>query len=108
MDRVNKSSICHESLRELDDYFIGRSKDIKRGAETPAIAGLMFEKFAWGLSNGLKYLDKVLIERPSISAVIQTKADELVLELDPSYKENKQKRWNSRPADLSFNTPIES
>lgn len=103
MDNIDKDSLCREALRELDEYFLGRQNDIKRGAETPAISGLMFEKFAWGLSKGLKYLDRVSPGRPTVSAVVQSKADELVLELDPVFRKNKQKRWQSHPVDIAFN-----
>jgi hypothetical protein len=82
-------------LRELRSYAEGRKKDVDRGAETPALAALLVEKYAWGLATAVK-----LLEFPAQN--ITAEADKLVAEIDPYFSENKRKRWAGRPAGITY------
>jgi hypothetical protein len=88
VDRLNE-----DLLRELKTYADGRKQDVKRGAETPELAALLVEKYAWGVASALKVL-----EFPARNFIVE--ADRLVLEIDPKFMENKHRRWAARPAGL--------
>jgi hypothetical protein len=94
-ERVRYRQLARGLLRELKSYAVGRKKDVARGAETPELAALLLDKYAWGVASALK-----LLEFPARNFTAE--ADRLVLEIDPDFAENRKKRWAARPASLSF------
>lgn len=83
-------------IAEIERYATGRKSDVARGAETPALASLMVEKFGYGL---MKAAD--LLGLPD-SSLLAAAVDRLVVEIDPQYRKHQQYRWDSRPAGLSI------
>ena len=86
-------------ITEIQTYADERKKDIARRAETPALAGLMVEKYGYGLMKAADLLGVVG------SHLLTNEVDRLVRELDPQYLENQIFRWESRPAGLSVTNP---
>lgn len=86
-------------IAELRQYADGRKSDVRRGAETPALASLLVEKFGYGLSKAAGALGV------SDSALLTAEVDRLVQEIDPEYRQHQQTRWDSRPAALSLTEP---
>jgi|SRR6187402_811330 hypothetical protein len=84
-------------IDEIQRYACARIHDVQRGAETPALAALMVEKFGEGLMKA-GYLLKV--ER--IDALTQ-EIDRLVREIDARYPTHLQYRFEARPAGLAIN-----
>jgi hypothetical protein len=83
-------------IAELERYASGRKSDVARGAETPALASLMVEKFGYGLVKAAEMLG--LADTSLLTAAV----DRLVVEIDPQYRKHQQYRWDSRPAGLSI------
>jgi hypothetical protein len=84
-------------IAEVEQYAAGRKSDIDRGAETPALAGLMVEKYGYGLMKAADLLG--LADAPLLTAAV----DRLVAGIDPQFRKHQQNRWNSHPAGLSVN-----
>lgn len=82
-------------IAEIREYAQGRKADVARGAETPALASLMVEKFGYGLMRAADVL-----ALPD-SLLLTAEVDRLVVEIDPQYRKHQQFRWDSRPAGLS-------
>lgn len=82
---------------EIQRYALHRLNDVARGAETPALAALMIEKFGEGLA---KASDLLGLEG---SDAIRREIDRLVREVDPQYPTHLQYRFEARPAGLAFN-----
>jgi hypothetical protein len=83
-------------IAEIEHYAIGRKSDVARGAETPALASLMVEKFGYGLVKAADLLGL------ADSSLLTAGVDRLVVEIDPQYRKHQQCRWDSRPAGLSI------
>lgn len=82
-------------IAEIRRYANGRRTDIARGAETPALAFLMVEKFGYGLMKAADVLGV------ADSHLLTAEVDRLVNEIDPQQRKHQQYRWESRPAGLS-------
>lgn len=83
-------------IAEIRDYAKGRKSDIARGAESPALASLMVEKYGYGL---MKAADLLAL---ADSDLLTAEVDRLVVEIDPQHRKHQQYRWGSRPAGLSI------
>ncbi|MGF6575093.1 hypothetical protein ABH945_007222 [Paraburkholderia sp. GAS333] len=83
-------------IAEIENYAAARKGDVARGAETPALASLMVEKFGYGLMKAADLLG--LADSASLTAAV----DRLVVEIDPQHRKHQQYRWDSRPAGLSI------
>ena len=94
-----KESLLIDSLKhKIKEYARGRSKNVKRGLETPKLSALLLEKYAWGFSEAVREMNRSVhgkIELINLS-------DELCLEIDPDFIKNKEKRWEMTPANLNF------
>jgi hypothetical protein len=84
-------------LAHLRDYAKLRRNDIERGAESPAMAALLVEKYAEGMARSLGIL--------GFPSKVQQLGDQLVRELDPAYDANRKARWEARPAALTYEQP---
>jgi hypothetical protein len=84
-------------IEELRRYAGKRLNDVSRGAETPALAALMVEKFGEGLSKAAHFL------RVEGTSELDHELDRLVREIDPLYPKHLQCRFEARPAGLAIN-----
>lgn len=87
------------AIRDIREYAEGRKSDIARGAETPALAALLVEKYGYGLAKSCSLLIDAsdgYIKPVNVIAEV----DKLIEEIDPDFKENRHNRWAARPADL--------
>jgi hypothetical protein len=84
-------------IEELRQYADGRTSDVRRGAETPALASLMVEKFGYGLSKAAVSLGV------SDSALLTAEVDRLVVEIDPDHRQ--QRTGAERAALRSIGAP---
>jgi hypothetical protein len=87
----------HALIEELQRYAGNRSHDVSRGAETPALAALMIEKFGEGLAKAAYFLE---VEG---AVELDREIDRLVRHIDPQYPKHLQYRFEARPAGLSIN-----
>lgn len=83
-------------IAEARAYAQERKADIERGAETPALASLMVEKYGYGLMKAAEVLAM------ADSHLLTAEVDRLVIEIDPQHRKHQQYRWESRPAGLSI------
>ncbi|KVO89015.1 hypothetical protein WL21_17160 [Burkholderia ubonensis] len=83
-------------IAEIREYAQGRKTDIKRGAESAALASLMVEKYGHGLMKAADVL--ALADSHPLTAEV----DRLVVEIDLQHRKHQQYRWESRPASLSI------
>lgn len=97
MDYVEQ---LHERLlADLRRYAASRRKDIERGAETRELAGLLVEKYGYGLARALEIEGDVAgVRVPSLYAEV----DKVVLEIDPEAVQHRARRWDARPAGLDL------
>jgi hypothetical protein len=92
--------IAHEAaLAKLEEYARARQKDVARGAETPALAGLIVQKYGYGLVEAFQLIAERLHDGSRIGPTYSD-VDRAVAMVDPDWRENQQKRWAARPASL--------
>jgi hypothetical protein len=94
MTTDNKMKALHE---EIQRYGLHRLSDVARGAETPALAALMVEKFGEGIA---KASDLLGLEDCD---ALRREIDRLVRTIDPQYPTHLQYRFEARPAGLAIN-----
>jgi hypothetical protein len=82
-------------IADMNEYAKGRKSDVARGAETPALASLMVEKYGYGLAKAASILGV------ADSNLLMAEIDRLVLEIDSEHSKHQQHRWQSKPAGLS-------
>ena len=86
-------------LAELRRYAANRLKDVARGAETRELAGLLVEKYGYGLAKALAIASELAGEAaPDLARDIEA----VVLEVDPDAVEHRSNRWDAAPAGLSL------
>ena len=103
MDFVKQQLEHSAKIIEADilDYAGSRKKDIERGAETPRLASLLTEKYIMGQLKTLEIISHSLDRAmPKLTFSI----DDIVLDIDPNFKEETKLRWEAKPADLIYNT----
>ena len=81
---------------EIRRYAESRTHDVSRGAETPALAALMVEKFGEGLVKAGYLLGL------ECSAELEHEISRLIREIDPYYPTHLQYRFEARPAGLAI------
>lgn len=84
-----------EILAVIREYAAARAKDVARGAETPALAGLLVQKFGLGAAELSRCLGKFRMA-DRICMIV----DEEVSKIDPDWRSHARERWNMRPADV--------
>lgn len=83
----------------IGEYAKGREKDIARGAESEELAGLIIEKYGYGVNEAARILFEIM-DLPRIDLVqVVDKTQEL---LDPNAKANRKLRWDARPATITL------
>lgn len=99
---VDRSALMHafkeRLISELKSYADGRRASIARNAETAALAGLLVEKYGYGLATAARIAAE-LLELPAPDLI--TEVDRAVARLDPDAKAHREKRWTARPAGIS-------
>ena len=86
-------------LAELRRYAANRLKDVARGAETRELAGLLVEKYGYGLAKALAIACELAgAPAPDLARDIES----VVLEVDPEAVEHRSRRWDAAPAGLSL------
>ncbi|WP_432263362.1 hypothetical protein [Cupriavidus sp. TMH.W2] len=81
----------------LAEYASDRRKDVARGAETPALAGVLVQKFGYGLADAFRLVfpdDRGSFGYPEVDAAVAT--------VDPEWRSHQDTRWSARPAGLSL------
>jgi hypothetical protein len=86
-------------LRELRSYADGRKASVARNAETEALAGLLLEKFGYGLATAARIAAE-LLDVPAPDLI--TEVERSVEQVDPRAKKNREKRRAARPAGISI------
>jgi hypothetical protein len=86
-------------IGELKSYADGRKASVLRNAETEALAGLLLEKFGYGLATAARIAAE-LLDRPAPDLI--TEVERSVAHVDPRAKTNREKRRAARPAGISI------
>ncbi|MFB9289525.1 hypothetical protein ACFFTM_14340 [Pseudoduganella plicata] len=98
-ETMDATELHDRLLADLRRYAAGRRKDIDRGAETRELAGLLVEKYGYGLARALEICGDVAgLPMPNLFA----ETDKVVLEIDPNAVQNRARRWDARPAGLDL------
>ncbi|SOE95507.1 hypothetical protein SAMN05414139_08387 [Burkholderia sp. D7] len=84
-------------IEEIQRYAGNRAQDVARGAETPALAALMVEKFGEGLVKAAYLLGVGCADE------LKHEIDRLVRKIDVHYPTHLQYRFEARPAGLAIN-----
>lgn len=87
-----------EFRREVRSAADGRLSDVRRGAETPAVAAALFDKFAAGICKAAQVVGLD-------TRTLQPEVDALARQIDPDFDANRKARWAARPAAFSFESP---
>ena len=88
-----QESIDRNLMNELIDYANYRKSEVERGAETPALAALLVEKYASGLAKASEII--------GIDSSMPAEIHRIVLSIDPDFKQSSLQRWALRPASLT-------
>lgn len=96
---MNVTDLYERLLADLRRYAASRRKDIDRGAETRELAGLLVEKYGYGLARALEICGDVAGRQV---ASLYAETDKVVLEIDPDAVQNRARRWDARPAGLDL------
>jgi len=81
--------------REVRSAAEGRTSDVQRGAESPAVAAALFDKFGGGVCTAAHVLGLDI-------GALQREVDALARQIDPDFEANRKARWAARPAAFSF------
>jgi hypothetical protein len=71
-------------IAEIKEYADGRKSDVALGAETPALASLMVEKYGYGL---MKAADLLGLANANL---LTAEVDRLLVAIDPQYRKHQQ------------------
>lgn len=86
-------------IEEIRGYAEGRRRDVARGAETPALAALLVEKYGEGVAKAANLFG-------ADNSQIAREVDRLVREIDPQYSKHRRYRFEARPAGLAINGEV--
>lgn len=101
---MNEEKITVEMLvQKVKDYASGRAKDVARGAETPALAALLLQKYGTGVIDTAS----LIFESPRAADPIFQVLDKETAKIDPRWREHTKQRWSGRPADVVSRIPEE-
>ena len=97
---VVAKQVAERLLNKLMDNASARKKDVARGLEKPELAGLLIQKYGYGLVDGFGETF------PEYAGVLLTYSDvDRVVEIiDPDWKATQSARW-SACAGLDLSTP---
>ena len=100
---MHSMQLLHDRVKaNLKSYAESRKKDVARGAETPELAGLLVQKYGYGLAQALD-LAADLADHPAPG--LMAEVDRLVAEIDPDWRANQVRRFEARPASIFFGVP---
>lgn len=85
-------AIERDVIADIRSYAQSRKRDVDRGAESPALAATLVEKYGEGLAKALAIV--------GVDSQVQRETDRLVREIDANFEANKAARWEARPAML--------
>lgn len=94
--KTNEKILKDKIIDELKILASFSRNDINKGLESPHLACLLFRKQAEGI---LRATD-IIFETGNHE--IKELVNELIMSLDPNWKEHAQKRWAKRPADINI------
>src|SRR5262245_50401661 len=97
-DNINR--LKERLAAKLQEYAEGRADDVSRGLETPALAGLLVQKYGYGMAAAAQVFDDVF-ETHFRSGI---DFDAATASVDPDWRENMHKRWSAK-ADVDLSQP---
>jgi hypothetical protein len=83
---------------KLADYAQARVKDVARGAETPQLAGVLVQKYGYGLIDAFHEMFQCRADFAPTYADV----DAAVANIDPDWRSTQKARWAARPCGLSL------
>lgn len=84
-----------ELRREVRSAAEGRTSDVQRGAESPAVAAALFDKFGGGICAAAHVLGLD-------TGGLQREVDALARQIDPDFDAHPKARWAARQGAFSF------
>lgn len=100
---MDKQVTIERLVRKVKEYAAGRTKDVKRGAETPRLAALLVQKYGRGLCDATVEIFEDFRAADPISAAV----DAETAKIDPLWREHNEERWAGRPADVLASPRLE-
>lgn len=97
---MDANYVTEELIKNIQQYAKGRASDVKRGAETPRFAALLLQKYGYGILEAVRILDDE--NRTIDTAKLWKVVDEEVEKIDPQWREHMHKRWEGKPADITY------
>lgn len=93
---MEEALIVERAIILVRDFAMARARDVARGVESVRLAGLLVQKYGYGVTDSVA---EVLGSKSAASS-IRRAVDELVAGIDPKWREHAIERWSLRPADL--------
>ncbi|MBA4688596.1 MAG: hypothetical protein H2184_15705 [Candidatus Galacturonibacter soehngenii] len=93
---MDNNNYIENLIIKIREYARNRTSDIKRGAETPALAALLLQKYGEGIIDAIISVS----DSNRVADPIQKVLDEELFKIDPEWKEHNKERWEGRPADI--------
>ena len=87
-------AIERQVVTSIRVYARARQHEVSRGAESPALAALLVEKYGGGMAGALSIA--------GIDSTVQAETDSLVHQIDPDFDVHKKAREEARPAAVTF------
>lgn len=98
-DNMEQAIAAQKVIAKLNDYAQARSNDVARGLETPELAGVVVQKYGYGLCDAFWLVYETKGPGPTYTDV-----DNAVASIDPHWRETQAKRWHSKAA-LDVSSP---
>lgn len=80
---------------KLADYTEARRRDVARGLETAELAGVLVQKYGYGLHDAFW---EVFEDNKSAPGPTYADVDAAVASIDPDWRQTQAKRWQSNAA----------
>lgn len=93
---MEEALIIERAITLVRDFAMTRARDVARGVESARLAGLLAQKYGYGVTDSVAEV----LGSKSAASPIRRAVDELVSGIDPKWREHAIERWSLRPADL--------
>jgi len=94
--------LYNAAKNDIESYALCRADAVRRGVETPELAGLLTKKDGSGLAKALSLAAELADDpQPNLLAVV----DRYVEAIDPNWRTGQQVRYTGRPDGISITAP---
>lgn len=97
-DLLQMRNFADRVKTKLAEYAKSRKSDVARGAETPELAGVLVQKYGYGLVDAYH----AIFDKKHDFAPTYADVDAAVASIDENWRATQAARWNARPCGLSL------